>query len=59
MRWRHARTGSEHRAVQVDRLLDDASGATSAQVERLRRARFVKKLTDLTIANSLGRTIIW
>ncbi len=59
MRWRRVRTRSEHRAVQVDRLLYDPNGTVSAQVGRLKRARFVKKLTDLTIANSLGRTIIW
>lgn len=59
MRWRRVRTRSEHRAVPVDRLLDDPRGDASAQVGRLKRARFVKKLTDLTIANSLGRTIIW
>lgn len=59
MHWRRAQTGSEHRADPVDRQLNDLIGITSMQVGRLRRARFVKKSTDLTIANSLGRTIIW
>lgn len=42
MRWRHAQTGSEHRADPVDRQLNDLIGATSMQVGRLRRARCVK-----------------